>query len=905
MPPIVGRESEVAVVEAFLGSDRGAGVLAVVGEAGIGKTTVWEHAVVHARESGATVLVARPAESEAKLSFAGLTDLLSPVPPSLVAALPAPQREAIDVVLLKAEAARPPGRRLVGTAVLSVLRMLAADRTVVLAVDDVHWLDGSSASAVEFAIRRLADQPVRMIVSLRPEAEPAGLAGVTGERAERLELGPLSVAALHRIIAAALGRTFPRPTLVRIAHASGGNPFYALEIARLLRRHGGPRGAETLPVPEDLRALVAERVASLQARTRAALLRAAALARPDLSLVDARAIAAAEEAELVRIGLDGRVEFAHPLYASAVYASAPLSRRRATHRALADHVHDPEERARHLALGSARPDETAAAAVEEAARRARMRGAPDAAAELAELALRLTPRGAGAGERRLALAEHLQVAGDYERAIVLLDELAEVESGDLLARALLALAEIDFWRKGESVAVALAEEALRAARDPVVQARCHAAIALYGGTVDLPKAAAAARAALALLEPVSDADPGLVAAALGALVRADLFLGEGFDGKAAERALVLESASPPSAVDTRVVFKLGQWLRYVDDFDAAREHLEQSERDAYEEGDESSLANIFLNRLVVECWAGNWSEAAEFAERMGEAFDQRGVEAEGVGPWRVYVDAHAGRVEAVRAAAARARPQEPIVEMIWNRCLGLAELAAGEDEAADRHLSAAMAELERVDFREPAVWRVDGDAIEAAVAAGDLPRADALTARLERRAARSRIPWSLAVAARCRGLLLAARGELAEAADALDRALAAHDDCPAPFDRARTLLVSGQISRRLKQKRRARRALEEALAIFRRLGAETWADRADAELRRVAVRAAPHDLSATELRIAHLAASGLTNQAIAGEVFLTRKAVEANLARAYRKLGIRSRAQLSRALDAREARPRA
>ncbi len=153
--------------------------------------------------------------------------------------------------------------------------------------------------------------------------------------------------------------------------------------------------------------------------------------------------------------------------------------------------------------------------------------------------------------------------------------------------------------------------------------------------------------------------------------------------------------------------------------------------------------------------------------------------------------------------------------------------------------------------------------------------------------------------------MLAARGELDAAAEALDRAVAEHERCAVPFERARTLLVRGRVQRRLKRKREARAALEEALAIFRRLGAEPWAARAEAELQRVAVRRAPLDLSATELRIARLAASGLTNQAIAAEVFVTRKAVEANLARAYRKLGIRSRAQLARALDARDARLRA
>jgi DNA-binding NarL/FixJ family response regulator len=284
---------------------------------------------------------------------------------------------------------------------------------------------------------------------------------------------------------------------------------------------------------------------------------------------------------------------------------------------------------------------------------------------------------------------------------------------------------------------------------------------------------------------------------------------------------------------------------------------------------------------------------------MSEAFEQLGVGSVGVGPWQIYLAAHGGCLEAVRAAAGQAQPDEPIIAMIWNRCLGLAELAAGEYEAADRHLAQALSELERVDFREPAIWRVDGDAVEAAVAVGDLPRADAVAARFEERAAGSRIPWSLAVSARCRGLVLGARGELEEAVAALERALGEHERCPVPFERARTLLVYGQVQRRLKRKRQARAALEEALAIFARLGAEAWSRRAQAELARVAVRSAPADLSATELKAAQLAAAGLKNREIAAEIFVTQKAVEANLARAYRKLGIRSRAQLARALDAR------
>ena len=899
VPAVVGRESELATVEAFL-DGRGARTLAIVGEAGIGKTTVWQEAVRRARERGAAVCVCRPAQSEAKLSFAGLTDLLSTVGADSFAALPAPQRHALDVVLLRAETARPPEPRLVGTALLSLVRVLAADRRIVLAVDDLHWLDPPSAAALEFAIRRLADEPVRVVVSLRPEAERARILVAAG-RLERLELGPLSLAALHRILADTLGRTFARPTLLRIVQASGGNPLFALEIGRLLARDDGRRGSEPLPVPDDLRTLVAERVAPLPERTRSALLRAAALARPDLRLVDPHALAPAEEAGLVRVDAEGRIEFGHPLYASAVYASAPLARRRATHRALARVVPDPEERARHLAYASTGPNEATARAVVAAAQQARLRGAPDTAAELTELALLLAPEGAAiADELRLDLAEHLYVAGDFQRASRVLEELRrDLEPGDLRARTLLAQSDVDYWNRGESAALALAEEALGAACDPLIQARCWVAIAMYAGTVDLTRAAAAARAALGLLETLPGADPRLVAAALGARVRADLFRGDGFDAEAAERALALEAGSPPVAVDMRVVFKLGQWLRYVDDFDGARQRLAQAEQQALDEGDESSLGNVLLNRVILETWAGDWAEAAGRAGRMRAAFEQMGVELEGIEPWLTYVDAHAGRLETVRAAAERSRPGEPIYQMIWDRCLGLAELAAGDAGSADRHLSAALAALERVDFREPAVWRVDGDAIEAAVAVGDLGRAEVLTARFEERAARSRIPWSLAVSARCRGLLLGAAGELEAAALALERALADHERCPAPFERARTLLAQGRVLRRRKQRREARAALEEALACFRRLGAEAWVGRVEAELQRVAVRRAPRDVSPTELRIAQLAASGLTNRAIAAEVFVTEKAVEANLARVYRKLGIRSRAQLARALDAR------
>src|SRR6185436_17827033 len=174
-----------------------------------------------------------------------------------------------------------------------------------------------------------------------------------------------------------------------------------------------------------------------------------------------------------------------------------------------------------------------------------------------------------------------------------------------------------------------------------------------------------------------------------------------------------------------------------------------------------------------------------------------------------------------------------------------------------------------------------------ALGVDDLARAELLVERLEQQARSSQIPWSLAVSARGRGLLLAAQGQLEQSAEALEGALREHQRSPVPFERARTLLAYGQVLRRGKQKRKAREALEEAVAIFEQLGAEPWAQRGRDELRRTAA----------------LAADGLTNQAIAAEVFVSRKTVEANLGRFYRKLGIRSRAQLGRALEARESQP--
>ena len=899
MSSVVGREVEIAAVEAFLAASGSESTgLLIVGEPGIGKTTVWRECVRLAHERGDCVLTAGSTESEVRLSFAGLSDLLSSVPAEVVASLPPPQRAALDVALLRVESARPPGRRLLATAFGSLLRELAANGDVVVAIDDVQWLDASSAAVVEFAVRRLRGARVRIVLSMRTPSSSALLNALPDEHRRRLVLGPLSVASLHRIFAERLGRSFPRPTLVRIAEASAGNPFYALEIARLLADRPG---ISPLPVPSDVFALVRARIRSLPPESREALLRAAAAARPDARLLDAAALAAGEEAGLIDIAADGRIAFSHPLYASAVYASAPLARRREAHRALAEAVSDSEERARHLALAAPGPDEGVAGVVEQAAVGARARGAPDTAAELTELALQLTPPGTVAVQkRRLELATCLELAGELERATTLLEDLSATASDpDLLARALLRLSDLAYRRAGEYEASALARQALAAAHDPILRARCQATLAVWSATIDVVAAAAAAREAVEMLEAVG-ADAGIRSFALASLVRADLFAGNGFDESAAFRALELELSSPPVAVDDRLAFKLGQWLRYIDNFDGARLRLAEAEQAADQEGDEPSLINILLNQVVLELWAGAWQHAEQLSKRLATLRDQLGVR-HAPTVWQAYLDACLGRLEAVREAARLADRSEPIIDMLYLRSLGIVELAAGQPEDANLHLARALELIEQLGFREPAIWRVEGDAVEAAIAVGELDRAEQLVRSFEQQAERSRIPWSLAVSARCRGLILAACGDLQGAASALEDALVAHERCPMPIERARTLHALGRVRRRLKQKKLARSALEGALLAFDELGAALWAERTREELGRVTTRKATETLTATEREIAVLAADGLTNQAIAERVYVSRKTVEANLARAYRKLGISSRAQLSRALEEQQA----
>ena len=383
----------------------------------MGKTTLWLAGLEEAADRSWRILSSRPSDAEATFAYAGIGDLLERVDEDAVAPLSTPQQRALRVALLREEPdGRAPDPRTVAVALLNVLRVLARDGPVLVAVDDIQWLDSPSAIALGFAIRRLRDEPIGVLLARRID-EPTGLPlgldrPLPGAPPQRITVGPLGLRALGEILHARLDVGFPRATLLRIHAVSGGNPLFGLELGRALRDRPAKLEAGTeLPVPDELMSLLDAQLASLPTATQDALAIAAALAHPTIELLGqliddplARWFEPALRAHLVDVD-DGRIRFTHPLRAVAARSHTSTARRREIHARLATIVADPEERARHLALAADGPDDAAAVTLEEAARRAIARGAPDAACELAALAGRLTPPERLDDIRRRGLAE--------------------------------------------------------------------------------------------------------------------------------------------------------------------------------------------------------------------------------------------------------------------------------------------------------------------------------------------------------------------------------------------------------------------------------------------------------------------------------------------------------------------
>jgi DNA-binding CsgD family transcriptional regulator len=917
----VGRSRELGAVAAFLaGLPSGPSGLLLEGEAGIGKTTVWMAGVADAAARSYVVLSSRPAESEAALSFAGLADLLDGVLDRVLAGLPPPQQDALQVaLLLKDPAGNAPGHRAVCAAFLAVIRALATDGPVVIAIDDLQWLDRPSATVLDYALRRLRGEPVGLLASARAGggfAPPAG-ASLDEARLGRLWIGPLAATDFEAAIWASAGARLPRLITRRVFEASGGNLFYGLELARALARADAePLPGEPLPVPASLQGVLTARIAALAAEVQDVLLVASCLRSPTAVLLErARGPQAwpavqSAAAEGVVEAEGSRMRFTHPLFASAIYSGAAPWQRRDAHRKLSQIAPSAEERARHQALAAEGPDQDVAAALAEAAHAAAARGAPSAAAELAELAVARTPveLAPARRSRRLAVGEYLYRAGDTARARHGLEAVVEdMPGGPERAAARLVLARLLLHDAGELAALPVLEEALaEASPDRILQARIHISLARTMGG-DLRYCARHAAAGLALAQQAGD--QALVRQARAEKLYNDFMLGGDLALEPDDMVSEREPERGPSAVEERPVTIVGLCLVRADRFDEARRMLERARQAAQDEGDESSQPVLLAYLTDLECWAGNWQAAERYATQSRDAGEQVDHRAWWVATCyaRALIDAHLGRIDAARAAAADGLSAVATADgddwavMILRAALGFAELSAGNHSAAEASLSRAAGLAERIGLAEPAAWRFHANHIEALIHLGDLDRAEHVLTWLEGRGRATGRRWTLATAARCRGLLLAARGDTPGAVQALDEALGHHQHLAMPFELGRTLLITGQLQRRAKRKALARQHLEQALGMFESLPAATWAARARAELSRVGLRpAAPLELTATEERVAALAASGHTNRQVAAALFLSPRTVEDNLARVYRKLGVSSRAELGAAMTRRE-----
>jgi DNA-binding CsgD family transcriptional regulator len=919
---VLGRETELGRIDAWLrsASEDGpepisAGTLLVIeGQPGIGKTTLWAEAILRARSQGWHVFSCCPAPSEAGLSHVGLADLLRSAPDDVFESLPPPQRRPLDVALLREEAgAGDLDPRAVGTGLAALLRVLADREPLMLAVDDAQWLDPASARSLAFALRRVTDRRVRALAAVRIDGDPQGTpqrrsvgfavleSSLDRQAVQRVQVGPLSVAAIHQMFRGTLGTSFPRPVLVRIHQSAGGNPFYALEVAREINRIGIPAPGQPLPVPGNHRDLALLRLRRLPAATREILAVVSATPRPTVDDLDLEALAPAERAGMVAVRPGGRVEFTHPLFGSSLYSSLREGTRRGLHRALAGKAMGLEERARHLALAAHGPDEATAEVLDRAADAAGARGAADMAVELKELACQLTPPQARQAlvRRQLELADRRYFAGDPNGARRELERSAHsLPSGEDRAQVLLELGSV-LWTQCEGdEGIALMSKALGEATTPSLRARIHSRISSMADDCDV--AVEHGEAALALLD--ESADPLLYSFALHNVALKRLYAGRGADHEAIERGMRLQREAAAWEVSTVPAY----WAGNFDDYGTARQRFEDLLRVFTDNGDEASSCGVLAKLAVIEARTGRMDRARALA---AEALDLAGQTEQETYVMvalnaRGQVCAHAGELAEARAAAGEMlqrleRLPDATLEGMARAVLGLVALSAGDLAEADRQLSRTDSIVESQHAREPAADRFHADHAEAVIGLGDLERAAGLVARMEARARILPRPWILAVSARSSGMLNSARGDLAEAFCDYQVALEAHQTLEMPIELARTQLAVGRLHRRRNERQRAQVWLGEAARGFESAGALGWAAVAHADLHRAAGRRGDSEhLTATEREIAELAGSGFRNHEIAARLFLSRKTVEANLSRAYRKLGIRSRAELARRLAA-------
>ena len=903
---LFGREHECARLEELLDDARNGHSRALVlrGDPGIGKTALLEYAIE--RAEGFRVLRAVGIESESKLAFSGLHQLLRPVLGALDQ-VPEAGAEALRRSLALAE----PGEVnpfLVYAGALQLLAAAAEREPILAVVDDAHWLDPASAEAITFAARRLEAESVAVLFAVR-EGETTRL---DARGIPELWIKGLSAEAAGELLAEVNGGSIAAAVAGRLVAATEGNPLALVEIPPMLsegQRAGTDPLDDPLAVGESVERAFLSRARSLSPRAREALLIAAASDSGDLAAIaragggSTAALDEAEESGLVQVRA-GELLFRHPLVRSAIYSAATTSARREAHTALAEAFgsEDADRRAWHLGAAAIGPDEAIASALEEAAERAQGRGGMAAQARLLERSAALTSDPEQRASRLGQAGWAAFSAGWSEEAMTLLGQGLELTE-DPLTRADLhdALAYLNWSQasSGDQAETCIAEAERVEGVDPIRAARLlwHAS-----GEVslrfDIERHRELAERIWSLVEDQDEAQipHGLAARAWQAVLDGDLSQGIAL----AERGAAI--VGPDSALSGGgLLIDFAECLAALEQYRSADRMLARAVP-LYRDGGMlvaliaalSVLSGLELNRGRLE---RAMAAATESLQRARELDLSRHV------AWALIcmagVEAVLGRDEACRAHAAEAvatRAQADVeIEAHALDALGRLELGQGCAQESI-HRFERVREFAGVAGGGTPYLRWRPDLIEAYARTNRQAEAARELAALESLKASGLGPWASAAIARCRGLL----ADEETFAEAFAEALRLCTDSVSPFERARTELVYGERLRRAGRRLDSREQLRSALDQFERLGASSWAERAREELRASGETARKRDpalvdeLTPRELEIALQVADGGTNKEVAARLFLSPKTVELHLGRVYRKLGIRSRTELAR-----------
>jgi DNA-binding CsgD family transcriptional regulator len=908
---LLGRANEQRALVRLLENARAgtSGVLAIVGEAGIGKSTLLGYA--GEQTTGMNVLRARGVQSEAHIPFAGLFELLRPAL-SWISQIPTPQAEALESALALRPASAP-GRFAVGAATLSLLAAYSEKAPVAVLVDDAQWLDGSSADALLFAFRRLVADPVAVILAVR-QGEPSLLDGA--------DLPALRLQGLDQTSAAELlerqGDEPLGPELAeRLHRETGGNPLALLELGAERQRLADLPPGAPLVAGTSVARVYLQHLWTLPQRTRDALALAAAVdggevpvlarAAPMLGL-DLSDLVPAEAVGLITMQ-DSRVEFRHPLARSAIYGDAPAGRRRELHRALADALPDAEadRRAWHLALASFGPDDAASSALEQAGQRAYQRGAYEVSSRAFERAALLAPEEARQGRLLYAAADAAWIGGLAERAVALLDQAGRHASALELVVAIEHLRGEIAWRRGP---VTTAQEILLAAAERAAPIDPDRAVVMLAEVVaasnnagDAATMRLAAERAASLLRP--DADPRATFFALLARGAALIVSGQGEPGAPSIRAAVeLLERSDELRDDPRMLVWAAVGTLYLREAEVGRALASRAQAEARRTSAIGVLPAAITWRAIDEASTDRWPEAqASFHEAIVLAKETGQLTDLGTALSRLaWLEARQGRSQESRLhadEALRLSREMGLGQAEWwaMAALGELELILGRAEAALARFEELRALLRSRGIGDPDPCPAP-ELVELYLRLGRGPEAAKVAEEFTRDASAKAQPWALARAARCRGLI-AAEGD---SDPHFETALALHAQTQDAFETARTHLAYGARLRRERQRVRAREQLRDAIDVFDRLGADPWSEMARTELAATGETARRrdvttlNDLTPQELQIALSLADGRTTRETAAALFLSPKTIEYHLRNVYRKLDIGSRSELKGAM---------